>query len=211
MKARVLASVTLWLAAVASIAGIAWFAIDAAGRQVTSSPIAAAFPTEIPLTSSATPLASPTSRPSSTKLDGASTGTPKPTTSLPVGTRSSAAAGTALAISGAYSTVGGRLRVVCKGTGVTLDGGYAQPTSGWSVQVETAGPAEVQVLFELDDVQALLVTAACSNGHPRFDQDRIEGGDTGASPPGGNQRSDQGGGDQQSGYDGREWAPPARG
>ena len=48
MKARIAASVMLWMAAVASVAMIAWLAIDAAGHQVTATPVAASLPTTPP-------------------------------------------------------------------------------------------------------------------------------------------------------------------
>jgi hypothetical protein len=191
VRTRILASVTLWLFAVTSIAAIAWLAIDAAGRQVTSSPIAASLPGQTATsghstgTSSATGKPTPTSstrptraavkvttRPAAAKSKQA----PSPTPSHP-----SARPGPPAAVADTYSTSGGRVRVVCYGVMVTLNGGYAQPAPGWSVRVASGGPVQVQVVFELADDQALLVLATCANGRPQFDQNRIEAG---SPPPG---------------------------
>src|SRR4051812_13065295 len=52
----------IWLAAVVSVAGIAWLAIGTAGKQVTAAPIAAPLPTEFPPSPSATRTTAPTIR-----------------------------------------------------------------------------------------------------------------------------------------------------
>jgi hypothetical protein len=191
LRSRVLASVTLWLAAVASIAGITWIAIDAAGRQVTSSSVADVFPTEIPSPgtgSAASPHragASPRSsapgsaHPSSTganqnPIPGQSSAVPSASSTATTGDGSRVVS--SVAISGTYSTAGGRVRVSCRGSVISLAGGYAQPAPGWSVRVAAAGSDQVQVVFDLGDQQALLVIAACVNGQPQFDQNRIEAG-----------------------------------
>jgi hypothetical protein len=188
VRTRVLASITLWLVAVTSIAAIAWLAIDAAGRQVTSSPIAASVITTGPATKR--PTATPTGRPTTTAARPSTRPAAKITTAPADGTTNAEPSGTPehpkhhlgttpAAVAGTYSTVGGRVRVVCRGPAITLDGGYAQPASGWSIRVATGGPLQVQVVFELDDDQALLVSALCIDGKPQFDQHRIEAG----SPP----------------------------
>ncbi len=190
MRTRILASVTLWLVAVASIAAIAWLAIDAAGRQVTAGPVSASLASTAGGSKHADSTggrASSAGRPASTSR--AST----PRTSRPA-TPSAPASPTGRArnpVPGTYATAGGRIGVICRGRSVTLDGGYAQPASGWSVRVASGGPQQVQVVFELNDDQALLVLADCAaDGRPQFDQDRIEAGSppqtssSGPAPPG---------------------------
>jgi hypothetical protein len=187
-RTRVLGGFVLWMAAVASVAAIAWLAIDTAGRQVTSSPVAARLPTLI----SALPDAveSSTGSPSATASPQVTaTGLPtdrvrsSPRTSTAIRTRSHRSAagngrGNGDSHSGIYPTVGGRIRVNCEGHSITLDGGYAQPAPGWVVNVLSSGPDQVQVVFALPGRQALLVTAACPDGHPQFATEQLQG-----SPP----------------------------
>jgi hypothetical protein len=196
VRTRILASVTLWLFAVTSIAAIAWLAIDAAGRQVTSSPIAASLPghTSTPTrstgTSSATGKPTPTGSTRVTRAVVKATTHPaasgrKPTPS-PTPSRPKSRPGPPPpppAVADTYTTSGGRVRVVCHGPMVTLNGGYAQPAPGWSVRVASGGPVQVQVVFEQADDQALLVLATCADGHPQFDQNRIEAGSPPQGPP----------------------------
>jgi hypothetical protein len=179
LKTRILASITLWFAAVASIAGIAWLAIDTAGRQVTAVPISAPMATD--LTDPPTPSVAQTTSSSATSASPRSSVTgssprsrPTRTTSQPAKTSGSASVPTW--VTGTYATTAGRLRVSCRAAQITLDGGYAQPAPGWSVRVQSGGPQRVQVLFELRDKQAVLVVAVCADGRPQFDQDRIEAG-----------------------------------
>jgi hypothetical protein len=74
--------------------------------------------------------------------------------------------------------------VRCEGSDITLDGGFAQPAPGWSVRMESGGPAEVEVAFEMHS-EAVLVVSACVQGSPRFQQDRIESGHQGDPSHGG--------------------------
>jgi hypothetical protein len=179
LKTRILASITLWFAAVASVAGIAWLAIDTAGRQVTAVPISAPMATD--LTGPPTPSAAQSPSSSATSASPKSSSTrssprsrPSRTASKPA--KNSGSASTPTWVTGTYSTTAGRLRVSCQAAQITLDGGYAQPAPGWSVRVQSGGPQRVQVLFELRDKQAVLVLAVCADGRPQFDQDRIEAG-----------------------------------
>jgi hypothetical protein len=191
VRTRIFASVTLWLAAVVSVAAIAWLAIDAAGRQVTASPVSASVPTRTPVSptlgpsptspeaTTVSPSSAATSSPAAATSSPVSTGV-RPTTAKPTGWPANPAggprSGPPTVVMGSYSTIGGRLRVTCRGHAITLGGGYAQPASGWSVRVQSTGPWLVQVVFEQNDQQALLVSAVCADGHPQFDTDRIEAG-----------------------------------
>jgi hypothetical protein len=84
---RVLAGALLWLVAVATVAGLAWLAIDSAGKSVTALPVSQAGsgpaqgdqqsePTSAPTDQATTPAAEPTGSPSSrnTSLTGLSSG-----------------------------------------------------------------------------------------------------------------------------------------
>ena len=193
MRTRILASVTLWLVAVASVAAIAWLAIDAAGRQVTSVQVAASLPsagsgtpTQTPSAGSTTDgggapaSASPTTIPATPAKTQVKKGAPASTpTSASTSSGAPSVARSGPVVAGSYTTAAGRVRVTCRGRTITLDGGYAQPAPGWSVRVQSGGPMQVQVVFELGDQQALLVVGVCADGRPQFDQDRIEAG----SPP----------------------------
>jgi hypothetical protein len=183
LKTRILASIGIWLAAVVTVAGIAWLAINTAGRQVTAAPISAPIGTRLPATPSGSALLSPV--PSATPTVPKSTSTRssppiRPTrtaTAKPKNTTGSDPTWTGPAtITGMFSTTAGRVKVNCTGRQISLAGGYAQPAPGWSVRVQSDGPRQVQVLFQIHNQQAVVVFAHCSGGRPQFDQDRIGGG-----------------------------------
>jgi hypothetical protein len=183
LKTRILASITLWLAAVASVAGIAWLAIDTAGHQVTAVSISAPITPDFPDQTTAPAVPSPSSAgPSATAKPSPGRSRPSPrSTRTASGQIKSAGSGsgaqpTATAVAGTYSTYGGRIRVSCSGAQITLDGGYAQPAPGWSVRVRFGGPDQVKVLFEFRDKRTLVVVAVCAGGRPQFDQYRVDGG-----------------------------------
>jgi hypothetical protein len=164
----------LWLAAVTSVAGIARLAIDTAGRQVTSTPIAAPLPSEIPVEPSEFPSAS------SAKLVPTNTATHRPAqTNRPKTLRGLASQSvvspehTVTAVASTYTTMAGRVRAGCEGDKISLDGGYAQPAPGWAIRVASGGPRRVQVIFYVPPEWGLLVIAGCLDGRPRFDQRRI--------------------------------------
>jgi hypothetical protein len=56
----------------------------------------------------------------------------------------------------------------CRGAAISLGG--AQPSSGWSVEVDDAGPAELRVEFESSDGR-VRVEATCAGGTPSFAAD----------------------------------------
>lgn len=81
---------------------------------------------------------------------------------------------TQLPVSSTYSTRGGRVRVLCAGSRITLDGGYAQPAANWAVTVHSTGPQRVVVVFDPGGPFALQVVATCVDGGPRFERSRID-------------------------------------
>jgi hypothetical protein len=178
LRTRFLAVLVGWLFAVASVAAIASFAINTAGRQVTSGPIAAPHPlllaTSASATATRTPTVSPTSRPKrkiKTKVVRSTEPVQKKTTTA----RAPASAKpTQESVGSTYVTIAGRIRVVCTGTRITLAGGFVQPDSGWAVTVQSGGPTLVQVLFGQQRRRRLKVVAICWDGRPRFGQSRIQ-------------------------------------
>lgn len=181
MKARIGAGFMIWLAAVVSVAGIAWLAIGTAGKQVTADPIAAPLPTEFPPSPSPTRTAGPTRTtpikddvsPTSTRVGSSPVRSTDPvaTTSPGRPDRSGRAERPNIRVTpvtSTYNTAAGRLRVRCEGREITLDGGYAQPAPGWAVSVQSGGPDSIQVTFDTDKTPPLTVVAECGNGRPRF-------------------------------------------
>ncbi|GAB6899791.1 hypothetical protein JCM9957A_28810 [Kineosporia succinea] len=152
MKRRIVGTLLVWLAAVATVAAIASFAIGEAGRQVTSSPVSA--PSPIAVSSSA---ASPAVTHSGVSGTGPDVGpTPFPGASRP-GRHSRA-----------VDTDGGRIQARCAGEEVSLDGGYARPEGGWRARIHSAQTARLEVVFSLGRSRAVLVTAVCEGGAPAF-------------------------------------------
>jgi hypothetical protein len=65
----------------------------------------------------------------------------------------------------------GVVTVECRGQSISLQG--AQPNSGWSIEVDERGPAEVQVDFDSNNSdRRTRVQSECVGGTPRFDVDR---------------------------------------
>ena len=177
MRIRILGTLLVWLGAVVSIAAIAWFAIDAAGRQVIDDPVAARLTAvAATATTSAAPVigSKPTNaaRPSAPSNSGANSSQIRPSAAptsvskeLTITQENSL-----VSAESTYSTVAGRVRVRCDGARITLDGGYAQPATGWTVRVRDSGPDQVRVRFDRSREQTLFVLARCEDGRPAFDQ-----------------------------------------
>ena len=178
LRTRFLAVLVGWLVAVASVAAIASFAINTAGRQVTAGPVSAPRPLSL----------APTTAPAITqKTTETSTSRPRPKHKPKVsrqaepieekthtGGVAKSTTATPAPLSSTYSTIGGRVRVGCSGRRITLDGGYVQPESGWAVTVQSSGPDVVQVLFTQEGRRSLKVVAICLEGRPRFGQSRLQ-------------------------------------
>jgi hypothetical protein len=171
VKGRVLASIVVWLAAVASVAGIASVAIDTAGRQVTSGAPNQVLPTDFPPTSDAAadPTLSPSADPTSTATSTPSH-SPQHSTSKPHKTSDGGSSQSSTQpVTSTYATLAGRVRASCKGVDITLEHGFAQPAPGWSMDMDSDGPDQIQVVFETRS-HALLVVARCVNSSPQFQQ-----------------------------------------
>lgn len=178
LRTRILGTLLVWLSAVITVATIAWFAINAAGRQVIAEPGA------LPLSGKRVAVTG----------DGEINNVPKSTdeamkkSSSKSGVKSVQSPAIAASGKGAitqengpasvvstYSTIAGRVRVRCDGERIGLTGGYAQPDSGWAVKVEDDGPDQVWVRFDRQDRPSVLVMASCADGRPEFDQTRFDG------------------------------------
>jgi hypothetical protein len=180
VRIRILGTLLVWLGAVVSIAAIAWFAIDAAGRQVIDDPVATRLTgVAATATTSAAPTTSSkptnTARPSASSNSGANLSQIRPSAAptsvskeLTITQENSL-----VSAESTYSTVAGRVRVRCDGARITLDGGYAQPATGWTVRVRDGGPDQVRVRFDRGREQTLFVLARCEDGRPAFDQRRF--------------------------------------
>jgi hypothetical protein len=178
VRTRILAVLVGWLFAVASVAAIASFAINTAGRQVTSGPISAPRPlliaTSAPPVPAKTSTVSPTSHPKpkvETKVVRPSAPNKKKTKTADVRATPKT---TEDPVGSAYVTIAGRIRVVCAGERITLAGGYVQPNSGWAVAVLSSGPVRVQVVFGQQYRRWVRVVATCVDGRPRFVQNRVQ-------------------------------------
>ncbi len=165
MKRRIAASFLVWLAAVAFVASIAWLAIDTAGRQVTSAQAAAPLPTD-GQTPTRTPSAESTMK-AVVKHKKAAThpATPSATTTT---TRPAPPPVTASPVSSTYASNVGRVRVVCTGATISLQGGYAQPASGWALRIQEQSSNRIVISFYSPGHMSLTLAADCSQGQPRF-------------------------------------------
>lgn len=149
-------AVLLWLAAAVVAGGVVWWAVSAvgagtatAGAVLTQDEVAAALADATSAPAPATPTGTPTVEP--TTPPAIPTATAPPTTAP------------AAPVARVWDVTGGQVAVQCVGSAVALL--YATPADGWTVQVEEAGPLEVEVELERgdDDVK---VRATCVDGVP---------------------------------------------
>ena len=170
----------IWLAAVAGVSGTSWIAIDRAGRDITegsvnslspltvvnapaaTTPGTGATSTEATTQPSAKPERSEAPEPSATWKSPAAQATAPPPTSanVPPATK---------VRDGSFSATGGQVSARCTGDRIQLR--IAQPDDGFRVQVESAGPVEIHVIFLHGDEDVggeTQVTAVCAAGAPAF-------------------------------------------
>lgn len=144
----------IWLAVVAGVSATAWFAIDRAGRNISSG---STTPNPASV-GAAVGTRTPRSRPPTTGGATPSTRTPGPATTSP-----------AIPTDRSLSVAGGQVSVRCTGARIKLR--IAQPDDGWRVEVESSGPREVEVLFESRDEDLdheTWVDAVCVDGVPEI-------------------------------------------
>jgi hypothetical protein len=179
---RWFAAVAVWLLAVAVVAGVAWFAIDSAGREVSGgddvvSLVSAAQPSPAVATAprgavpSPLPSALPSPLPSATALGAA-----RPGTQTRAGTRAVTPARTPAGTpsvpgpgggrTSTYSSAGGDLVVRCVDDEVM--GWVMRPADGWRAEAVPAEGGELRVLFVGGEGGVLGVDVACRNGQASF-------------------------------------------
>lgn len=156
MRKSVMIGFGLWLLAVASVAAIAWLAIDTAGRQVTSVAVTAAMPGS---GGSAKPSNPPVAAPDRSR-------TSSPASQPRRSTRSQYPSGRAQA--GTFATDGGSVHAACTSQRATLNGGYARPEPGWTVSV-VSRDRNLRVVFSSAS-RAITILATCDHGRPAFVQ-----------------------------------------
>jgi hypothetical protein len=171
---------TIWVVAIAGVSATAWFAIDRAGRDITTASVSTLVATP-PLTTptaaestdaepaptpASTPTASVAAPPPATPARSATprhrgsrrhSETPTPETSRTDQVRS-------------VTVQGGQVTARCLETGIRLQ--VAQPENGWRVNVDGAESGRIVVTFrtgEEEETRQTRVTAVCSRGIPVFD------------------------------------------
>lgn len=166
---RLLAGVAAWLVAVAGVAGVAWIAIDSAGREVGAPlvPPAPSDPPVPPVPWTATPPGPTTG---TTTAGPTLPGTSLPHTTLP-STPSPGASPSLAPGTGRSDSAGGTLLVRCRGS--VVEDWRARTADGWRVEVRpTAGTGAltlaVAARFVSDTGQVLDVHGFCRGGSPAF-------------------------------------------
>jgi hypothetical protein len=196
MKNRVVVGLVLWLTAVCSVAGLAWFAIDSAGKSVTALPISQSGVAQqlesdpeptVPADLSSTPPVAP---PSSSDPTGVSTGALSVSAPPSDPTSSAGSTGSPSRTSrpspptsrptqrptpppppktyrGTESGGWGTVTVGCRAGKVSLL--TALPGQGWQMDVRSDGSngaTEVEVVFSPQKGKPVQVTAGCLNDRP---------------------------------------------
>ena len=194
MKNRVVVGLLLWLTAVGAVAGLAWFAIDSAGKSVTALPIAPSGvaqelpPTQDPTASvddSATPSTAPTTSAAPTGVSTGALGiSTEPTTSTasastspsrtrppsPITTRPTPKPTPPRTRTDSKSGFWGSVSAAC--TGSKLGYANAVPANDWSVTpVDQQKNVSARFQFNGEHGAKVKVAVACSNGRPDIQVD----------------------------------------
>ena len=186
MRAR-MGYITVWVAITALATGASMAAVNLVGATVTERPSALPIHSEPPVPAAAQP-SSTTSTPTTEKPGATPTTTaptessessiattsttapqeaptttvaPTTTTTVPEQTTTTTLPETTGPFT--YPVVGGSVTISCHANDVSLGG--AVPSSGYSVDVEKAGPEEVRVVFALDETETE-VRIECLDGAP---------------------------------------------
>jgi hypothetical protein len=142
------AAAAVWLLAVAVVAGVAWFAIDSAGREVLGADGAVSLVAV---------------QPSPTALRAARPGAPA---QVVPPTRAPSVPGPRSGRTSTYSTAAGDVVVRCAGDDVT--GWAMRAADGWRAEAAPKAGGRLEVLFVARDGQLAGVEAACQNGQASF-------------------------------------------
>jgi hypothetical protein len=192
---RVVVGVLLWLVAVVTVAGLAWFAIDSAGKSVTALPDSEpvlADPSAAAAGTDNTPAAQPTSVPppsissAPASTTGAPSGVSSPVSASRPNPNKSHSPHPAPSTSSRPSThtstpppphparkttsgTWGSVTIVCTPDGASLVG--AAPANGWTVKVGSNGTPKVEVDFNGGQGPPVHVEGTCPGGKPAFSFD----------------------------------------
>ena len=148
-----------------ALTGCVWVGLQLAGREVTG---AAVLPASIGRPSLLDPRPAPVATPGPE-----STGTAASAGAGRTGARVPAMPVPRMA---GYSLRAGRIRAGCLDGRIGLQGGYAQPASGWSVRVlRSTTPTDLRVLFSSTarPTDGVIVHGYC-RGAPVFEQHRVD-------------------------------------
>ncbi len=203
-----------WLVATVLAATVAWWAVSAVGGErggdggglLSQAQVAgeladqraegpgAGQPTDGGPSADASPSPSPSPDPTPS-----TTSTPEPATSSPApGTATTPAPPVAADVARTWDVTGGQVGAVC--TGATIALVYATPADGWSVEVDHAGPDELEIDFVRGGDESRL-RAECVAGTPEITRSGDDGSGSG-SDDGSGGGSDDGSGRRGGGSGG---------
>lgn len=154
MKRSVLWGLLAWVLVVAVASAVTWAVVDQAGQDVLSADAPAV--TAPDFTSG---LEAPGASPTPTRAE------PSSSAARPSATGPSSPAGSEKIVEQSWQGEPGTLLVRCTGPVVALRS--ATPSDDYRVEVESRGPAEVEVKFEGGGGETT-VKAECDAGVPRF-------------------------------------------
>lgn len=216
--------VLAWLLATVLAATVAWWAVTAVGGErggdrtgLVSQAEVERLLAEQGAGASASPGGPSSSAGASPEPTGTS-GTPGTPTPTPTGPTTAPGAGTTTppatepppapdpaapaVVARTWDVTGGQVSAVC--TGATIGLAYATPSAGWSVEVESTGPQELEVDFSRGDERSR-VGAECIGGTPEITRSGNGGGggdDSGGDDGGGDDGGGGGGGGDDGGGSG---------
>ena len=174
MTRRVASAVVAWCLVVAAGIVAVWLVISRVGDEVTdpSAMVVESTGTVLAPTGPASgshtghPSRSHRPKPSATRSGGSTPSAPPTTPTTPSSPASSAPAPDP-ARSSTWQGSAGLVRVTCRGSRISLDGG--SPNPGWQISIGSRGPQAVDVQFERrEGERKTQVRAVCSGGAPRF-------------------------------------------
>jgi hypothetical protein len=145
-----------WLVVVVVGATLVWAVVSRAGEGVSSS-------AQPPLVDTSSEGRGSATRTPSSSSDTTTASDPAASTSSPTATRRT------------WQGAAGVVVSTCTGEVIELTG--AQPSSGWKIEVDDAGPDQVRVELETSDERVRTrVEAACVDGVPTYEVDTREKG-----------------------------------
>lgn len=162
MKSWLWGGVALWMAIVVAGSGLAWFAIDRAGRQVsTAEPLVPDRTGATSTPDTAAPSPTPTTHPTTP-----TSSTPTPTVPTPTAAPSRSPT-TEHPRFRTWTGTAGSVTVSCSGSQSRLVG--ASPADGWRAERQESDD-DISVTFERNEVE-VEVQARCTASGPVFEVD----------------------------------------